>query len=148
MDGEAELVEQGSLDRADGLLDADADQVGRGDIAGADGAGLAVDVGAVVEHRRAAGPMAVEVERHLRPQHARQAFGVTGAFVQHVALSHMLGLPPAVLRVRLQIDPDQPQDRPPLHQIAAEKAEMASVEVRIAGAGHFCFSTRRHLANG
>jgi hypothetical protein len=131
VDGEAQLVELGAFDRADGLLDADADQVGRGDVAGTDGAGLPVDVGAVIEHRRPALPVAVEGRRHVRPEHLAQAFGVAGAFVQHVAR-------------RVWIDPDQPQDRPPRHQLPAKTAEMAGMEVWVTGAGH-CFDPQPQI---
>ena len=123
MEGEGLLVELGALDRAGGFLDAEADEVGGGDGLGAYGAGLSVDIGVVIGERVLSVPVAVEGERHVGAQDARQAFGVAGAFVELVGL-------------RVRIDADQPQDRAPWHQLPAEAAEMAGEEIRIAAAGH------------
>ena len=60
MEGEGLFVELGRLDGAGGALDAEAHQLGRRDVAGADGAGLAVHIGAVIEERALAVPVAVK----------------------------------------------------------------------------------------
>ena len=85
---------------------------------------MIVDVGAVVGHRPGAVPVAVEGQRHLGPQQLAQAVGVAGALLEHV-------------RRRVRIDPDQPQDRPPLNLLPAKAAEMVGEEIGIAFSGHF-----------
>jgi hypothetical protein len=60
MEREGLFVELRRLDGPGGALDAEADEGRGGDGPGAHGAGLAVDISAVFEHRRAAVPMAME----------------------------------------------------------------------------------------
>lgn len=123
MNGQGLLVELGLLDRPRRALDAEADEGGGCDGLAAHRAGLAVHVGVVVQHRRPAVPVAGEGQLHAGTQQFAQTFGVAGALVQHEAR-------------RVVIDPDQPEDRAPGHELAAEAAEMAGGEVRVAVAGH------------
>src|SRR3954454_3555607 len=67
--------------------------------------------------------MAVKGQRDLGPQHLAQAQCVAGAFRQHEAR-------------RVGIDADEPQDLAPLDELAAEAAQMAGRELRIAPARH------------
>jgi hypothetical protein len=117
------LVIGGRLDRAGGALDAEADEIRGGYVLAAHGAGPPLDIGIVAGQRRLAGPVAVEGQRDLGAQHGAEAIVVAGAFLQHI-------------RRRIRIDPDQAQYPAPGNQLAAEAAEVAGGEVRIASPWH------------
>ena len=57
MERHAQFIELGLLDRADRFLDADTDKIRRGYVLRTHGAGFAIDVPAVVEHRHLAVPV-------------------------------------------------------------------------------------------
>ena len=129
MDREALLVECGCLYRPDRLLNAQADEIGGRDIAGAHGAGAAVDVLAVIKEGGRAFPVAVKVQLHLGAEYFAQAVGMAGAFLQHVWRS-------------VRIDAHDAQDRAPGNKLTAEPAEMPGRKVRIAASRHFPSLTR------
>ena len=83
------------------------------------GAGLAVDIGAVVGQRHFAGPVTREGERDPGPHHAFEAGGVAVAFVELVAR-------------RVRIGPHHAHDRAPLDALAAEAAQVLAEQLRIA----------------
>jgi len=123
MHRQALLVELGALDRAGGLLDAEADEARGGDVLPAHHARLAVDIFVVVEVGGAAAPVAGEGELDPGAQQLRQARGVGGGFVEDVG-------------GRVGVGADDAQDAAPGDELAAEAAQMAGGEVRVAALAH------------